>query len=404
MRGRGHPMRFARMLLSKKIKTTLRPSLLVLLCLGMILPADLASAARDVSSDEVLRYLAKTIPMLVSDNNPQASTDKKKETPPSQAAEKKEEKKEEEILSLEEEEKKQTEEEQALKEAIDREVAKAVGKNDEKEKDVYLSPATDVYALWNKLRIKDDLINQERILFGCDRDREECFLSNPRVDITEHGDYKILRLLNRSFPDYQYFFFKKRWEPFYFTDHLEYFDQKYQEPKFSFLQEDLLSVTWLSEQSPRFVAYETALYQLVEGRLKKLLQYYSFFKSGEAWGELFDVVLRTERVYDNEVLTLKFDISITMNDHSYISEFDGALPKTPIVRGKKKVIFQRLTDGFEMDMVFSTTTLEQMALLCGGGRGDYYSVFMKQFDQVKTENPKVKEWLKEFKKGLAENG
>lgn len=271
-----------------------------------------------------------------------------------------------------------------------------------KENSVYLSPATNIYLLWKRLGIQEDLMGQKPVLFKCNPNRRECFLATSRVDVTAQGLVKIIRLADPSLSDIQYLFFKDTGYGVNFSGHLEYTGQGQWKPKIHFWEGNLFSITSSDIHSPAATAHVTRFFKIDEGKIKEAIRYYSFFESGKERSESFDVVISAETDYSfsSELLTLLYKIQVKMNERSYVSAVEGVLPETPVVQAEKKIVLRRAADGFILDKELSNASLGQIAMLCNGGRDDYYAIFMKEFDSIGTQDPKTREWFEQFKRGI----
>lgn len=270
--------------------------------------------------------------------------------------------------------------------------------------EAYDYPAVNIVPLWQKLRIQFAPLRDkdDTYVFGCKPGQQECFLSYPKVDIIENGQIKIIRI-SKSIPwDYQYLFFNRIGDGYFYSDHLEYDMQKYEEPEFSFIENSLFAIKVLSGSGTDTISYTTELFQIAEGKIQELLSFTTRHER-QGWGLCFDTTINSRYKYSKGTLTLDFDIKVRMNDNNYESKVKGKLSEQPIIHAKKKVVVFRNPEGFVLEKEKSNTTIDDIEKLHWGGYSDYYDAFKADFDALERSNPKTKEWFEFFKKELFES-
>jgi len=270
--------------------------------------------------------------------------------------------------------------------------------------EAYDYPAVNIVPLWQKLGIQFAPLQDkdDTYVFGCKPGQLECFLPYPKADVVENGNTKIIRI-SKSIPwDYQYLFFKRVGDGYFYFDHLEFDMQKYEEPEFIFLEPDLFAIKVLSGSGTDTISYTTKLFQIPDGGIKELLSFVTMHER-QGWGLCFDTAINSRYKYSKETLTIDFDVKIKMNDNNYESKIKGKLSEQPVIHAKRKVVMIRKPEGFVLNKDSSTTTLEDMDKLHWGGYVDYYDAFRTDFDALERSNPKTKEWFNFFKEELSES-
>ncbi len=269
--------------------------------------------------------------------------------------------------------------------------------------EAYDYPAVNIVPLWQKLGIEFEPLREadDSYVFGCKSGQKECFVPYPEVDVTEIGEIKIIRI-TKSIPwDFQYLFFKRVGDEYFYSDHLEYNLQKYEEPELSFFGNDLFAIKVLSGTGTDTISYTTELFQVANGKLKKLLSFTTRHER-QGWGLCFDETINSSYKYSRGILAINFDVKVRMNDNNYEPKVKGELSKRPIIHAKKKVILIRKPEGFVLAREKSKTTLEDIEKLRWGGYSAYYEAFKNNFDALERSNLKTKEWFEFFKKELAD--
>jgi len=254
-------------------------------------------------------------------------------------------------------------------------------------------PSVDILPLWKRLGLdlKHGAKDRFTCVFGCMENDKQCFLPNPELTYFSRRNIRIIDITKEFQWDHQYLIFKDG----VYIGHAEYDEQKYEEPKLVFLEDNLVSIRYLYETGSGVQGYMTDIYQINDkhGAMKVLTYRNKYERSG--WEMPFDIEINSTSSYKQGKLKLNYSIKVTQ---TVVSGDNAETWDEPIVKDKRKIIYNWRNNGFTLDTKASNINPK---ILEGLDSSEVlYLTYKSKFDELKSDDKENQEWYKNFLKEI----
>jgi hypothetical protein len=181
-----------------------------------------------------------------------------------------------------------------------------------------------------------------------------------------------------------------------YIGHIEYTTQKYEEPDFVFLEDNIFSIKYLDESGSGMLGYRTDVYKIDDKNwAKKILNYMNQYER-EGWRAPDDIYINSKSSYSHGQLKLKYQIKVTQGKES---EVKGGLSGTPIVQDERTVIYKLVNNGFMVDTKLSDLKPEVLDNFDAYTKS-LYLMYKSEFDRLKRGSKENRQWYDYFIKSV----